>query len=157
MRAVPFLTFTALVLVSLIAGAFFAFSAFVMRGLARLSAAQGAEAMRAINMAAVGPGFMLVFMGGTALAAVLAVVALARRGEDGMGLLLAATLVYLVGSFGVTVAFNVPLNDRLAGDAGIWPHYLTSWTSWNHVRTLASIIAFVLLTLSFAQQTMKSS
>ena len=48
----------------------------------------------------------------------------------------------------VTVALNVPLNDRLAafdpadpGAAAFWAHYLRRWTLWNHVRTAASAIA----------------
>jgi uncharacterized membrane protein len=41
-----------------VAGVFFAFSAFVMRALARLPAQQGIAAMQAINVAAVTPVFI---------------------------------------------------------------------------------------------------
>jgi uncharacterized membrane protein len=41
----------------LMAGAFFAFSAFVMNALARLPPAQGIAAMRSINVAAITPAF----------------------------------------------------------------------------------------------------
>ena len=45
------------------AGVFFAFSAFVMKALARLPAAQGGAAMQAINVAAVTPTFMVALFG----------------------------------------------------------------------------------------------
>jgi uncharacterized membrane protein len=48
----------------------------------------------------------------------------------------------------VTIVFNVPLNNRLASvtpdsaqGAGLWTHYLSTWTAWNHVRTVASLAA----------------
>ena len=58
-------------------------------------------------------------------------------------LALAAALIYLVGAFGVTTLFNVPLNGEIApldparpGNAGAMVSYITEWTLWNHVRTL---------------------
>ena len=54
----------------------------------------------------------------------------------------------------MTIAGNVPLNDRLAAvDAddpsavALWQHYLKRWTFWNHVRTVAPTVAAVLLLL----------
>ena len=47
----------------LIAGVFFAFSAFVMSALARLEPPQGTAAMQAINITVINPWFMGVFMG----------------------------------------------------------------------------------------------
>ena len=48
----------------------------------------------------------------------------------------------------VTMVFNVPLNNALAAaDAttstgqDVWTNYLTNWTLWNHVRTIASLAA----------------
>ncbi len=55
----------------------------------------------------------------------------------------------------MTVAFNVPLNNRLAsvepdssGGEALWPHYLSRWTLWNHVRTAASLAAAGLFALA---------
>lgn len=62
--------------------------------------------------------------------------------------LLAGAFLYLVGTFGVTMAFNVPRNDALAGlDPGdaeaatAWTRYVREWTVWNHVRTVAALAA----------------
>ncbi len=62
--------------------------------------------------------------------------------------LLAGCALYLLGCLLVTVAFNVPLNNRLAsadpdssGAEALWANYLSRWTLWNHVRTAASLAA----------------
>ncbi|MGH8722014.1 MAG: hypothetical protein ACREU4_08520, partial [Burkholderiales bacterium] len=57
----------------LMAGAFFAFSSFVMRALARLPPAQGIAAMQSINVAVIAPLFMLALFGTGLACAVLAV------------------------------------------------------------------------------------
>jgi uncharacterized membrane protein len=56
------------------------------------------------------------------------------------------------GLSGVTIAFNVPLNNALAivdpnsaDGAALWAKYLTNWTFWNHVRMVAAIAASALL------------
>jgi uncharacterized membrane protein len=63
--------------------------------------------------------------------------------------MVAGGIIYVAGMFGVTMVFNVPLNNALmsagAAQAGeSWARYLKSWTRWNHVRTLASTAALLL-------------
>ncbi|MBC7273305.1 MAG: DUF1772 domain-containing protein [Streptomyces sp.] len=153
----PFLVLTVLGVVGngLVAGVFCAFSTFVMRGLAALPPAQGVAAMKAINVAAVRPAFMAVFLGTALLSAVIAVVALVVWPDEGAVALLLGSGLQLVGSFGVTVGANVPRNDRLlrleAGTAeadAYWPIYVRQWTLWNHVRTVASALAAVACVLA---------
>ncbi|MFH9015749.1 DUF1772 domain-containing protein [Streptomyces sp. NPDC017943] len=129
----------------LVAGVFCGFSTFVMRGLAALPPERGAAAMQAINRAAVRPPFMIVFLGTAVLCAVIAVVTLVLRPERGAVEALVGSALYLFGSFGLTVAANVPRNDALARlepgsprAAAYWPVYVREWTRWNHLRTLAS-------------------
>ncbi|MBQ1087675.1 DUF1772 domain-containing protein [Streptomyces sp. B93] len=153
----PFLVLTVLGVVGngLVAGVFCAFSTFVMRGLAALPPAQGVAAMKAINVAAVRPAFMAVFLGTALLSAVIAVVTLVVWPDEGAVALLVGSGLQLVGSFGVTVGANVPRNDRLlrleAGTAeadAYWPIYVRQWTLWNHVRTVASALAAVACVLA---------
>lgn len=134
----------------LVAGVFFAFSTFVMSALGRLQPAQGIAAMQAINITVINPLFMGVFMGTAASCLALGFPAISRWNQPGATLLLAGCLLYLVGTFGVTIGGNVPLNDALAAvkpgssdGAQIWAHYLTNWTLWNHVRTVAALGATV--------------
>ena len=150
-RAIFTLTFAAAIGSGVVGGIFYAFSTFVMAALGSLPSAQGAGAMKAINVTVINPGFMLTFMGTAVLCLVLAGASLISWGRpDGM-LMLAASLLYLLGCFGVTMLFNVPLNNQLAAvapaqEAAFWSRYLEEWTAWNHVRTLASILSAILFT-----------
>jgi uncharacterized membrane protein len=142
------LTFLSALGSGLIAGVFFAFSAFVMTALGRLPPDQGIAAMQAINVAVINPWFFAAFFGTAALCAVLAIASVFRWSEPGALFLLAGGLLYLAGTILVTLRLNVPLNNALAaaqpGSAqapGVWKHYLTEWTAWNHLRTAASLAA----------------
>jgi uncharacterized membrane protein len=62
--------------------------------------------------------------------------------------LIGAGMLYLVGTIGVTRAFNIPRNDALArldpstSDApGQWGRYLAEWSTFNHVRTVTALLA----------------
>jgi uncharacterized membrane protein len=135
----------------LLAGLYFAFSTFVMTALGRIDQAAGIAAMNSINKVIVQSLFLPVFMGSTATCLLLAVLGLFRWNEPGAALIIAGGLLYVVGMFVVTVVFNVPLNNALmaanpASPEGqaLWTRYLADWTWWNHVRTIASTLAFAL-------------
>ncbi|MGJ4856159.1 DUF1772 domain-containing protein [Labrys sp. La1] len=147
-------TFMAAVGSGLVAGIFFAFSNFVMPALGRVAPASGIAAMQAINVTVINPGFMLAFMGTAVLCLGLALGSWFWLGEWSGKLLLAASLVYLVGCVGVTMALNVPLNDALAAAqpetaqaSELWQRFLVDWTFWNSVRTAASTVGMMLFTL----------
>lgn len=132
----------------LIAGVFLAFSTFVMKALARLPAAEGIMAMQTINVVILRSWFMPLFLGTTAVCVLGLIISFLRWHEPNTIYLLAGSLFYLIGSFLVTIVFNVPRNEALAsikstdsGSAAKWTGYVTSWTAWNHVRTLASLAA----------------
>ena len=132
----------------LIAGVFFAFSTFIMRALARLAPAQGIEAMQWINRTVLNAWFLGVFFGTAAISILLAAYALWRWQHPGAAYLLAGGVLYVVGTFLVTVAFNVPMNNALASvqassneASHLWSGYISRWTAWNHVRTLAAFLA----------------
>jgi len=139
----------------LMAGAFFAFSTFVMRALASLPPSQAVRAMQAINVAAPRGLFLATLLGTAVACGLLALDSVLGWSEPGAPLRLAGSLAYLFGAFLVTVVANVPRNDALALlDAGSlraaaeWARYLSGWTVWNHVRTAAGLIAAALLTVS---------
>ena len=139
----------------LVAGAFFAFSTFVMNALARIQPAQGIAAMQSINVAVINPICAVVFLGTAAACVFLAVSSLLRLREPGAVYLLVGSLLYLVGAVLVTIVFNVPRNDALAAvaptsaeGAGLWVDYIASWTAWNHVRTAAALAAAAAFTVA---------
>ncbi len=132
----------------LIAGAFFAFSTFVMKALSRLPANEGIAAMQSINVVVLNPLFLGAFIGTAAVSVLAVVAALAYWHAPGAVWLLVGGALYLIGTFAVTRAFNIPRNDALAAlqptdpaAATYWNQYLSGWTVWNHVRTIAALAA----------------
>jgi uncharacterized membrane protein len=144
---VTILTFAAALGTGLIAGTFFAFSVFVMGALGKLPAAHGIAAMQSINVVVINPVFLGVFMGTAALSLVLGIAAVLGA-APAPGYLIAGALLYFAGCFLVTMLFNVPRNNALAAIAPdspegevVWRRYLSEWTMWNTVRTIASLAA----------------
>jgi uncharacterized membrane protein len=75
--------------------------------------------------------------------------------EDYGVYLLIGGLLYLAGTIGVTMAYNVPRNNALAAvdphsaeAAKLWSRYYTEWTRGNHLRVAAGITAAALLTIA---------
>jgi len=143
---------------AVVGGIFFAFSSFVMRALARVPASQGMAVMQSINVVVINPSFLGAFLGTVLLSLGVAVLALVSGTHPSTGLFLGGAISYCVGTFLVTMFGNVPLNDRLAAvsatdadAARFWIHYLKRWTTWNHIRTVAAMVAALLYTLGLMQ------
>ncbi|WP_139976814.1 MULTISPECIES: DUF1772 domain-containing protein [Brucella/Ochrobactrum group] len=132
-------------------GIFYAFSSFVMAALARIPANAGITAMQSINITVINATFFAAFFG-TALLC-LVIVALGLTGFGGLSKwAMIGAVVYLVGTIGVTMILNVPLNNQLAGmdanaaaSADVWFAYVRDWSMWNHIRTIAALIAALIL------------
>jgi uncharacterized membrane protein len=143
------------VVTALIAGLYYGWSCSVIPGVARLPDAGYLSAMQAMNRAILNPLFFATFMGAAVL---LPVSTLLHRGEARFLWLLAATVVYLVGSFGLTMVCNVPLNNALDGldlhtltDEGMARHraaFEGPWVRWHTIRTWATVLALVLVVVA---------
>ena len=156
MATVDSLLFTLTLLAALgcglMAGLFFAFSVAVMKALARLPSADGIAAMQSINVVIINPVFLAAFFGTATACALVIIASLLRWRESGVVYVILGSVLYLVGSFLVTVVFNVPKNNVLASvsptdpdSTSLWASYLDKWTAWNHVRTVAALAAMALL------------
>lgn len=151
----------------LLAGVFFAFSTFIMRALGRLPPATGIAAMNAINAAILRSLFMSVFLGTTLSAGLLAALALFRWEQAGAVAMFCGGAIHVLGMFACTMFIEVPQNNALQRvDPGseaalpVWRRYLTRWTAWNHVRTLACTAAcalFVVALVARAEPVRQSS
>ena len=148
------LTLVAAIGAGLVGGVFFAFSSFVMRALDRLPDPEALAAMQAINKAAPSPLFMTALSAPGWSVSASASRPLTRLDERSAVYQLVGSTVYLVGVV-VTIVYNVPKNDALAlidpgsrGAVAAWRHYATSWTAWNHVRTLTSLASAATFTLA---------
>ena len=145
------LLWTAALSSGLIAGVYFAFSGFIMQAFKKIDTTQSITAMNAINEIILRSLFMPLFFGSTLISVLLIIVTLVNWEETGSGITLIAGVIYFAGMFVCTVLFNVPLNNTLAKtkpdsvDAHlVWSHYLKTWTNWNHLRTISSLVACAL-------------
>jgi uncharacterized membrane protein len=150
------ITITAIVGAGVVTGLLFAFSNFVMQALATLPKEQGMFAMQQINEKIINPVFLTFFLGTPILCVIIAVNASIAPRSPGSVVLLLGSISYLLGPFGITVLFNVPLNNRLAAadirDAdGIWSDYQVRWQRWNHVRTYVGVASIILLAAGLAE------
>ena len=152
-----FLMQFAILAYALLGGVFLAFSDFIMRSLALTGGHGGVEAMQVINREVFRWVFMALFLGMAAVSLIVAGYgALALSGPAGT-LIMGAGLVYLIGCFGVTVFFNVPMNEALAGmetssgtTRDYWLQtYVPRWTFWNSVRATACAVSAALLLFGF--------
>ena len=145
---VTVLTIIAALGCAVIGGIFFAFSTFIMNAFSQLPPPQGISAMQNINRVILRSLFIPVFLGTALLCGILVVLALLNSSNPAGSLLVIGSLLYIVGTFLVTILFNVPRNNKLettvANDPTslpIWEDYLSRWTAWNHVRTVAALTA----------------
>ncbi|RYE26114.1 MAG: DUF1772 domain-containing protein [Sphingobacteriales bacterium] len=155
MKRKDILLLLAIVATGLIAGLFYAYEVSVNIAFRQLSDAEYTKAMQAINIAIINPSFMLSFMG-TAFLLPIAAFVHRRSGQRRLLLLIAASLLYIVGTLGVTMMFNVPLNDQLAAFnlqtasaeqvSALRKTFAEPWNQWNTIRTTCNILAFVLAT-----------
>lgn len=119
-----------------------------MKALDRLPVEHGIATMQSINRTVLNYSFFVVFMGTTLTTVLLMINSLLHWDQPNAINLLVGSVFYLLGSFLVTVVYNVPLNDALTKvDAEnekkvtVWKKYMVKWTAWNHVRTATSFLA----------------
>ncbi|NET02377.1 MAG: DUF1772 domain-containing protein [Sphaerospermopsis sp. SIO1G2] len=155
----PLIVFSAIT-TALSAGIFFGFSTFIMQALARQPIPQGIATMQTINITVINPWFMTAFFGPALTCLILTIASCLNWNQSSSLYLILGSLLYLIGTIGVTIFGNVPLNDALAivspdslEGANLWKKYLTDWTFWNHVRTIAGFLAAILLTVSLYNYT----
>jgi uncharacterized membrane protein len=143
-----------------VAGVFFAFSAFVMRALDGLPVERAVDAMQKINAAAPTPAFMLVLFGTALACGVLVPWSLFVWGGPSAVYLLAGGGLYLVCAIGFTVFYHVPRNralDRIeprgAEAESRWSGYVAGWTAWNHLRFAGALAASAALVIALVFST----
>lgn len=146
------------ILCALATGSLFAFSTFVMPALSRLPATQAIAAMQSINIAVINPLFMGAFMGAAALFLALIAGQWSNLGGAPGVLTIIAAALYVGGTIGITMVFNVPLNNGLAtvdaaaaGADATWSAYVGAWQFWNHIRTLTGTLALATLILAMVE------
>jgi uncharacterized membrane protein len=157
MNTSPFVILTSLAALAgaAAAGMMYVFSTFVMRGLDRTGPLAAITAMRGMNAEAnANAAFLLGYFSATILALVVGVMAAVKLAQPGSWWVLIGAILVVLGAI-VTMVFNVPLNNHLdtvnpdglsAADAAReWQAYFSTWTAWNHARTVTSIVGAALM------------
>ncbi len=144
------------VLTALHAGLLYDFSVDIVPALRSLKGTTHIAMMQAINVKIENPVFFLSFFGPVLL---LPVATLLHWGQPEFVWLLAASSIQLFGCEGVTVAGNIPLNNRLAKiDATqlseaeadqIRTEYQGPGSAWMRFHTLRTLAAITATTIVF--------
>ena len=142
----------------LIAGLFYSYSCSVNPGLAKLPDGEYLAAMQSINREILNPVFFATFIGTLLLLPVSTWLQYNEGVSKSFSFLLAATLIYAIGVFGVTIFGNVPLNDGLdkfnlhsASIAEIKRQramFEMPWNKLHSIRTIANIVSLVLVIIA---------
>jgi uncharacterized membrane protein len=159
MNTSPFVILTSLAALATAAGGgmMYVFSTFVMRGLDRTGPVNAVTAMRGMNAEAnASPLFLLGFFAATILSLVVGVMAAVQLKQPGSWWVLIGAIFGILAAI-ITMVFNVPLNNHLdtvnpdglstADAAREWQAYFSTWTAWNHARTITSFLGAALLLL----------
>ncbi|NNE48051.1 MAG: DUF1772 domain-containing protein [Rhodothermales bacterium] len=144
-------------LCSLVAGFLFAFAVVAMPGIRNLNDAEFIRAFQVMDRVIQNnqPIFLIVWVGSAVVLLVALVLGFGQlEGVDRL-LLVASSIVYILGVQLPTVAINVPLNNRLqmldvvnldeAERRTARNDFEPRWNTWNVVRAVLSSLAVALL------------
>lgn len=146
------LAFTAII-TGLIAGLFYSWSCGITQGLGNLPDTSYLAAFQSVNREILKPWFFLSFLGTVLLLPVSSWLCYRGHHQTSFIFLLIASVLYIIGVFGVTMAGNVPLNEMIdktnlqsisvESAAELRTTFESKWNRLNNVRTLCAIAALV--------------
>lgn len=142
---------TSTVLGGLMTGLFFAYSVSVVLALDTLPGSAYVRVIQSINEKILNVVFGMVFGGAIFVPIVGAAIVIVRgywttfAGQS----YLAGVIIYLVGTAWVTIRIHIPMNEYIAtwsieSPPDDWSVIRSRWGRWNHVRTIAAFVSFVL-------------
>jgi uncharacterized membrane protein len=153
------------ILTGLSAGFFYAWSVSVIPGTRKIIDTTYLETMQSINRAILNPAFFLIFFGSIVFLSISSIYQL-HNNRTAFWLLLTASILYLVGTVGVTGLGNIPLNDQLEmlnlkaltaeKIAEFRKYYESNWNRLHLVRTAFAMLSFLLSVLSIFIYTKQS-
>lgn len=158
----PTVLILATLLCALVAGLLFAFAIVTMPGIKSLNDGEFIRAFQVMDDVIQNnhPLFMLVWMGSAVALLLAAVLGLGQLDPAGKGILLVATLLYIIGVQLPTGMINVPLNNQLqtldvgkmtaSAQAEARLRFEPRWNQWNRMRTaVATLVTALLILLLF--------
>lgn len=156
------LQLAAIISTGLVAGLFYGYDCSIINSFRSLGDEVYLRSFQSINRGIQNGYFFASFMGTLLLLPIAAWYSRQPQNGATFYLFIAATLLYFIGVFGITIFGNVPLNDALdkfdittasqkdmADMRGIFEK---SWNSYHTLRTIASILSFGLAVLAVIKQ-----
>lgn len=153
----PIVLISATLLCTLVAGFILLFAIVVMPGIGTLSDREFLRAFQVIDGVIQNnqPIFLFVWVGSTLALITAAILGIWELEEANRVILIAATLVYLVGVQLPTITVNIPLNNRVqaldleTGNESSYEmerrQFEPRWNRWNVLRTVFACLISVLL------------
>ena len=152
------LLFLSVLLSALVMGLLYGYACSVNPGLGKLADGEYIRAMQSINREIQNGFFFISFMGSLIILPATAWYVKSHASPACFYLMLAASIVYIVGVMGVTAFGNIPLNNTLdkfdvsnASAAQITAQkilFQSAWNKYHLIRTIASIITTSLATIA---------
>ncbi len=154
----------AIITTALSAGLFYAWKISVIPGLKSISDRNYLDTMQSINRAILNPSFFIIFFGSLLFLIASAYLQYKVNVDTTFWLIIIAIIFYGVGTLGVTIFGNVPMNESLdlvnLSKLNIEELKLTrlsyegKWNQFNTIRAIFSVLSFLTILLaSFFNET----
>lgn len=150
--------FVSVVFTGLVAGLFYGYQCSVIKGLGELSSEMYLCSFQSINKVIQNPVFFISFIGNLIVLPIACWLCFKQNNSINFYLILIATLLYFFGVFGVTVVYNVPLNNQLneflidvssqQEIENMRSVFEKPWNRYHAIRTNFSFVSFCLVTIS---------
>jgi len=150
--------FLAILLTGLSSGLYYAWEFSVIPGTKRISNSSYLETMQSINRAILNPGFFAIFFGSLLLLAISTYLHYKAGISYSFWMIFLAMITYLIGTIGVTVFGNVPLNEAMdainLSDLSVEQlkttraSYEVKWNIYHKIRTLCAVVSFATLLIT---------
>ena len=151
-----FILYGAVILTGLSAGLFYAWSVSVIPGTQKVGELAYLETMQSINRAILNPAFYLIFFGSLFFLSISSIYEF-HSNKVTFWLFLSSSIFYLIGTFGVTILGNVPLNNQLEALDLVKMNpnqmkefrtfYEANWNRLHLIRTVFAVVSFLLSVL----------
>ena len=148
----------AILFTGLMAGIFFTWSNAVKPGIGKLSDLEYLRSFQSMNRVILNNTFKIIFSGAIITTALLPIFSFNLYPNNIFWVFISTFIIYWVGTFGVTIFGNIPLNELLdkTSLANVSLEELKTlrtsielkWNNFNLIRSISSAVSFTLLIIS---------
>jgi len=145
----------AIITVGLMAGLFYNWTFNITTGLAKLDDNLYLSTMQILNKSILNTAFFFIFLGSIFTLLLLTYLQSKIAFDNSFYFIIAAVVIYILGSIGTTFFGNIPLNNsletlnlsQLSNEEcqSFRKQFESKWNNLNLIRTISSIISLVLL------------